>query len=88
LAELFLRHLAQQAALQVTCAVQVDVAAQPLPSGDVGVLIAGRHPELRALSWRRRLVVEGSGAIRVVERTQIRDRSRIGGAPSAPAFSG
>src|SRR5882757_1649446 len=57
-AELVLRNLAQQSALEVAGTVQVDVPAEPLPTGHVRVLLAGSHVELRALAGRSRHVVE------------------------------
>src|SRR6201991_4044968 len=47
--ELFLRHLAQQSALEHPGAIHVDVSAQPLPLRDVRVLIARSDVELLAL---------------------------------------
>src|SRR5882757_5085693 len=74
--ELFLRHLAQQSALEHPGAVHVDVAAQPLPTADVRVLVTGSDVELLALSWCRRhqALLHPVG---VVERVEVRDYARI-----------
>jgi hypothetical protein len=74
--ELFLRHLAQQSALEHPGAIHIDVAAQPLATADVSVLVAASDIELLTLAGRRghQALLRPVG---VVEHIQVRDYARI-----------
>jgi len=51
--ELLLRHLPQESALEHPGAIHVDVAAQPLPTANVRVLLTRGDIELLARAWSR-----------------------------------
>jgi hypothetical protein len=74
--ELFLRHLAQQSALEHPGAIHIDVTAEPLATADVSVLFAGSDIELLTLAGRR-----GDEAllrpVGVVEHIQVGHYARI-----------
>lgn len=50
---MLLRHLPQESALEHPGAIHVDVAAQPLPTANVRVLLTRGDIELLALAWSR-----------------------------------
>src|SRR3954470_11876448 len=75
LAELFLRHLPQESALEHPGAGHVDVTAQPLATGDVRILVARGDVELLALTRCRRLHVL-LRPVGIVERIEARDDAR------------